>query len=339
MRHAVATPLTVLLSVLLSAGPAGTPAMAAEPATPSSSAAAATTFRHYPTLLPLPNGFSPEGIAIHGRTAYTGSLFNGAIQQVDLRTGKTKHFAPPPGAGRISVGMDVDRFDRLWVAGGGHGGPLPGLVSGFRVYDTRSGAKLADMLFPAAKFINDVKVTRDAAWFTDSADPAALVRVPVSATGRIGEPQRVKLSGEWAPGGAINANGIEATPDGKHLIVAQTTLASGGAALYVVPSASSGTAVARRISLQDHLESADGLVLLGRILYVVTHHGVVKVKLSRKLTTGQIESITEVPGAAFASTADAFGSRLYVVDANLGENLGNVGNPTASFEISAIRLP
>jgi hypothetical protein len=163
--------------------------------------------------------------------------------------------------------------------------------------------------------------------------------VPISAGGRIGSPQRVVIAGEWAQGGAINANGIEATPDGRHLIVGQTTLASGGAALYVVPATTSGTAVARRITLREHLESADGLVLRGRILYVVTHHGVVKVKLSAQLTTGRIHSITEVPGAAFASTGAVYGPRLYVVDANLGENLGNVGNPAASFEISAIRLP
>ena len=64
-----------------------------------------------------------------------------------------------------------------------------------------------------------------------------------------------------------------------------------------------------------------------------------KVRLSRDLTTGVVQGSTEVPEAAFASTAARFGSRLYVVDANLGDNLANVGNPAASFEISAIRLP
>ena len=113
------------------------------------------------------------------------------------------------------------------------------------------------MSFPAAGFFNDVKVTRDAAWFTDSADPAALVRVPISPTGRIGTPRKVVLAGDRVPGGAINANGIEATPDGRHLIVDQTTAAEGGAALYLVPATSSGTAAARRITLRGHLESAE----------------------------------------------------------------------------------
>ncbi|WP_133871778.1 SMP-30/gluconolactonase/LRE family protein [Paractinoplanes brasiliensis] len=320
----------------MSAALPGAPAASAE-----SAPATGAVFHHrlYPSVLPLPNGFSPEGIAVHGTTAFTGSIYNGAIRRVDLRTGRSKQFVTPPGAGRISVGMDVDRFGRLWVAGGGAGGPLPGVVSTFRVYDTRSGRLLADVPFPAAGFLNDVKVTRDAVWFTDSASPAALVRVPVAADGRIGSPRKVTLTGDWVPGSTINANGIEATPDGRHLIVDQTTAPGGGAALYLVPATSHGTAAARRIDLEGTLASADGLVLLGRTLYVVTHDGVVKVELSKSGTAGRIVGITEVPGAAFASTADVFRSRLYVVDANLGDNLANIGNPAASFKIVGIRLP
>jgi hypothetical protein len=50
-------------------------------------------------------------------------------------------------------------------------------------------------------------------------------------------------------------------------------------------------------------------------------------------------SIRDIPGTAFASTADVFGGRLYVVEANLGENLFNVGNPDAAFKVVAIPLP
>lgn len=96
--------LTPVLTVLLSAGLTGTPAAAAGPAPVAGPAAATGSF---PSVLPLPNGFSPEGIAIHRGKAYTGSLFNGAIQRIDLRTGVAEQFAAPPGAGRISVGLDV----------------------------------------------------------------------------------------------------------------------------------------------------------------------------------------------------------------------------------------
>ncbi|MEV6712750.1 hypothetical protein AB0M48_12010 [Lentzea sp. NPDC051208] len=302
-------------------------------------AAAPVPAKPFPAVLDLPNGFSPEGIAIEGRTAYTGSLANGAIQRIDLRTGVATQFAPSPGPGKISVGMDIDRFGRLWVAGGGDGGPLAGILGGFRVYDTKSGAKLADVPVPEAKFVNDVTVTRDAAWFTDSADPAALVRVPIGVNGKIGAPRKIMLGGEWVPGGAINANGITATPDGENLIVGQTAAADGGAALYIVPATTGEVVQARKITLRGQLESADGLVLIARTLYVITHHGVIEVRLDRQLTTGNIIGISEVPGAAFASTGAVFGNRLYVVDANLGENLSNIGNPDAAFKIVAIPVP
>ncbi|MEE1938262.1 superoxide dismutase [Streptomyces sp. TRM 70361] len=334
MSKSVASVVTPLLALLITAGLPASPAGAAQPLPAAESA------RSFPSVLNLPNGFSPEGIAIDRQVAYTGSLANGAIRRIDLKTGVSTQLAPPPGPGRIAVGMDVDRFGRLWVAGGGHGGPFPGVVSSFRVYDTKTGRKLADVDVPNANFINDVKLTRDAAWFTDSANPAgALIRVTIERDGEFGAPQKVALGGDWTPGGLINANGIEATPDGKGLIVGQTMAAGGGAALYVLPADSKGTANARQIRLKGDLESADGLVRIGQSLYVVTHHGVVKVKLSTDQAAGQVLSTTEVPGAAFASTADRFGPRLYVVDANLGDDLSNVGNPAAAFKVVGIRLP
>jgi hypothetical protein len=39
---------------------------------------------NFPDVLPLPDGFNPEGIvAGKGNTLYVGSLFDGAIYQVD----------------------------------------------------------------------------------------------------------------------------------------------------------------------------------------------------------------------------------------------------------------
>jgi len=46
-------------------------------------------------------------------------------------------------------------------------------------------------------------------------------------------------------------------------------------------------AESRKIVLQDGPESADGLILTGRTLHVVTQHGVVKVQLTRQLTTAK----------------------------------------------------
>jgi hypothetical protein len=86
-------------------------------------------------------------------------------------------------------------------------------------------------------------------------------------------------------------------------------------------------------------DGADGLELIGRTLYVANPQDVVEINLSGSLTDGQILGTTKVPGAAWPSAAKAFGGRLYVLDANLGDNLSNVGNPAATFQVVAIPLP
>jgi len=79
-----------------------------------------------------------------------------------VRTGQGSELVPGAG-GRAAIGTEVDNRNRLWVAGG---------ATGFgRVYDADSGAQLGEwQLKPAGEttFINDVVVTKDAAYFTDS---------------------------------------------------------------------------------------------------------------------------------------------------------------------------
>ena len=87
------------------------------------------------------------------------------------------------------------------------------------VYDTRTGATVATYQFasPPATVINDVALTTDGAWFTDSAQ-AKLYFVPVSAAGVPGPFSTLALSGPAADtSGEFNLNGIQATPDGKTL--------------------------------------------------------------------------------------------------------------------------
>jgi sugar lactone lactonase YvrE len=324
--------LVPVLAVLVIAGVFAVSASAEPPSAVDSAGSSAEVSQ-------LPNGFSPEGIAIDERAAvaYTGSLVDGAIERIDLKTGEATPFAPSPGPHRMASGMDIDRFGRLWVAGGG--GFVPGVVSGFRVYDTRSGAVPADVTVPDAGYLNDVTVTRDAAWFTDSLGPA-LIRVPIGADGTIGSPEKVALGGDWVQTSAgFNANGIETTPDGRHLIVNQTQSADAHSAFYLVPTQVAGLADARRVTLDGTTDGADGLELIGRTLYVANPQGVVEINLSGSLTDGQILGTTGVPGAAWPSAAKAFGGRLYVLDANFGANLSNVGNPAAAFQVIAIPLP
>jgi sugar lactone lactonase YvrE len=321
MKRLLTSVLSVALAVPITAGLLAAPASA----------------KHTFDEIQLPNGFSPEGIAIDEGVAYTGSLADGSILQIDLKTEEISEFVPDPGPNKRALGMHVDRFDRLWVAGGG-ANFFPGVAAGFRVYDTETGELVADVEVPG-EFLNDVFVTDDAAWFTDSFAPQ-LFRVPIAKDGAIGSPERVELGGDWVQSQDVSANGIVATHGGKKLIVGQTfTADESGGALYVIDADAEGVADARRIAVDGGSLDAgtDGLVLIGRKLYVVNPDGVVKIRLNRSMTTGTIVKELDV-GAEWATTAAKFRSNLYVVDGNFGENFANIGNPEAEFKIVKVPL-
>jgi hypothetical protein len=78
----------------------------------------------FPSTIPLPDGFRPEGIAIgRGTQFFVGSIPTGAIYTGDLRTGMGELLVEPQ-EGRAAIGLSYDaRTDYLYVAGGptGHG--------------------------------------------------------------------------------------------------------------------------------------------------------------------------------------------------------------------------
>ncbi len=142
---------------------------------------------------------------------YSGSRANGAIYAADLRTGQGAILVPGQ-AGRVAVGLSFDaRTNYIFAAGGPTGKAY--------VYDASTGALVREYTLTAATgtFINDVIVTRDAAYFTDSLQ-AVYYRVPLGPGGRLAAPNAVEtipLSGDFqfVPG-QFNSNGIEVTPNG-----------------------------------------------------------------------------------------------------------------------------
>lgn len=77
-----------------------------------------------------------------------------------------------------AVGMKADvRNDLLFVAGGAKGKAY--------VYNTKTGDDVKDYDL-ASGFINDVTLTPDGAWFTNSAAPE-LYFIPVSREGKLGK--------------------------------------------------------------------------------------------------------------------------------------------------------
>jgi sugar lactone lactonase YvrE len=167
---------------------------------------------------------------------------------------------------------------------------------------------VATYQFPAGAMINDVALTKDGAWFTDSFQPK-LYFVPVSKAGVPGSFVTLQLTGPAAEiSGDFNLNGIQATPNGKTLIVSH----SANGELYTVDPANGASATIAGVSVPD----VDGIVLLGRRLWAVQNSNQVSaVRLSPHLTSGVIEEVITSDLFQVPSTAARFGSRLAVINA------------------------
>lgn len=254
-------------------------------------------------VIVLPGATSAEGIAAgRGMTFYAGDLFAGDIFRGDVQRGTAELFIDAP-AGRQAVGMVADlAHELLFVAGGFTG-------QGY-VYDTGTGAPVATYQFaPPGMLVNDVALTKDGAWFTDSFQ-AKLYFVPVSATGVPGPSRTLALSGPAADtSGAFNLNGIQATSNGKTLIVAH----SSNGELYTVDPVTGASATIAGVSVPN----VDGIVLDGTRLWAVRNfdNQVAKVRLSPHLTSGVVEEVITSDLFQVPATAARFGSRLAVVNA------------------------
>jgi sugar lactone lactonase YvrE len=254
-------------------------------------------------VIVLPGATSAEGIAAgRGTTFYAGDLFAGDIFRGDVQHGTAELFIDAP-AGRQALGMVADlAHELLFVAGGFTG-------QGY-VYDTGTGATVATYQFAtSASLVNDVALTKDGAWFTDSVQ-AKLYFVPVSAAGVPGPFSTLALSGPAADtSGAFNLNGIQATSDGKTLIVAH----SANGELYTVDPVTGASATIAGVSVPN----VDGIVLDGTRLWAVRNfdNQVAKVRLSPHLTSGVVEEVITSDLFQVPATAARFGSRLAVVNA------------------------
>jgi sugar lactone lactonase YvrE len=270
----------------------------------------------------LPGATSAEGIAAgRGATFYAGDLFAGDIFRGNLQRGTAERFIDAP-TGRMAVGMTVDiAHDLLFVAGGFTGQAY--------VYDTRSGATVASYQFgaPASTLINDVALTKDGAWFTDSFQ-AQLYFVPVSRAGVPGPTfSTLGLSGPAATligNGAVNLNGIQATANGKTLIVAHSAIAQ----LYTVDPATGASAPIAGVSVPN----VDGILLEAGRLWAVQNFSnqVSRIRLAPDLASGAVERVITSDLFQVPTTAARFGSRLAVVNAKFDTGIPPIAD---QFEV------
>lgn len=266
-------------------------------------ASAAVSGKAFPDLIQLPADFGPEGIAVgSGSTFYTGAVAGtrGKILAGDLRTGEFSTLVEPDGV--PTTGMKHDpRSNLLFVARAGSGMGT--------IYDASSGDLVASYQFKSAPtFINDVVLTRDAAYFTDT-QAAFLYRVALGPAGApAGDFTTIALPD------AFRTNGIAATPNGDDLFVVS------GSQLYRIDTE---TYTPDLVDLGGAtLPNADGLLLDGKTLYVVQNmlNRIAIVELASDYQSGAISGFLTQPFASNAATKvpttiAKFGSALYAVTA------------------------
>lgn len=253
-----------------------------------------------PKVISLPNGFAPEGIATGpGATFYAGSLATGAIYRGSLLTGRGAVVVPGTEGGSVN-GLEVSG-GRLYAAGGSTGT--------VKAYDARTGRLLVNET--VGGFINDVVVTRSAAYYTDS-QSATLYVLPIGPGGRLGAVRALPTTIPQVTG--FNANGIEASPDGRTLLVVQS-------ATGLLWRVSARTGAATQVDLGGAtLANGDGLLRRGTVLYVVQNrlNQIATLVLGPGYRTARLARTITDPNFDVPTTVDAFGPFLYAVNARFG---------------------
>jgi hypothetical protein len=268
--------------------------------------AAPVLARPFPATIDLPGGWAPEGITDGpGTTAFVGSLANGAIARVNVRTGAVSVLAE--GAmGRVTVGLDYeDDAHRIWAAGGPTGE--------VRAYDARSGALLETYAFGPG-FLNDVVVTEDAVFVTNS-NVQELEVIPLPSDGSLPDPEdafALPITGDLVYQAGFNANGI--TAFAGWLIVVQSNT---GSLFRVDPETGESSAIDLGGA---SVTFGDGLELRGATLYVVRNqlNQVDELRLRDGGASARFVRTLTDPGLAIPTTTAFVGGRLWTVNARFG---------------------
>jgi Cu-Zn family superoxide dismutase len=284
-----------------------------------------------PTRYVLPgNAVFPEGVAFHDTTGnlFVGSTTDGAVFRGNVGQPDMQPFLAGGASGRTTaIGMKVDSQGRLFIAGGATGRVF--------VHDTSDGSLIRSFStgFAGPQFLNDLVVTKGGDVFvTDSMRPV-LYRIPAAAVRRASPGTLHAWRGfagtpfAYTPG--FNANGIVASPNGRHLLVAQSSTGK----LFRIERPSRNVV---EVALGEQQVAADGLWLQGQTLYAVHRPDIVKVQMSGDLLSGNVVSRTNDPSLRFPTTIAIARGRMLVVNSQFDKR-GSA--PELPFTVSSIRVP
>ncbi|MCW2614982.1 MAG: hypothetical protein JWN08_1976 [Frankiales bacterium] len=292
--------------------------------TPLSAVSAAPAPR--PDTIPLAQGSLPEGISAGpGSTFFAGARRDGAVYVGHTTTGAVRQLVAGR-QGETAVGLLHDAATgRLWVAGGSTGD--------ITAYDASTGAVLYTVNTGAGRFLNDVAVTDDAVYVTDSTKPEVIVLdTPGGALPTT--PRVVTLTGDYRQPAGFGLNGIRALPTGELLVVS-------GGVLYAFAPTTGAVAPADRIELSGRqLTAGDGLVLDGRTLYVVNGYGgdeVAVVRLAADGDSARATGLLRDSDLDRPTTGAVIGDSLYVVNGRFGA-ITNDPAADGRLDVDVVRL-
>ena len=290
-------------------------------------------------ILPGQNVF-PEGVAVDGERFYVSSTTDGTIFRGRLDRRRASVYLSGGSDGRTTaIGLEAVR-KRLIVAGGATGRVF--------VYSTATGRFVRGYTTaPTAarpSFVNDATAAPNGdIYITDSRRPtihriaAGSIRHKSTNTDALSV-FRDLTGSAFVQQAGFNANGIEATPDGRYLLVVQSNagkLFRIGIADRSVTEVSLGT---------DTLRNGDGLELQGRRLYVARNRDgiVVRVDMSRDYGSGRVVRALSGP-FRFPTTIAGYGRRLLVVNSQFDRS-AMPGQPAPAppvepFTVSSVRRP
>ena len=220
------------------------------------------------------------------------------------------------------IGADHTEAGRLWTAGATTGE--------VRAYDAGTGELLEAYPFEAG-FLNDVAVTPEAVYISDSFVPQIAV-VPIGDDGALVAPDEafvVPITGDLQYGEGFNANGIVATPAGLVLVH------SGLGQLFLVDPATGASTLID--TGEADLTAGDGLELVGQTVYVMRNRmgEIVAVELDEQATTGVVTGTATSDDFDVPTTVAAVGDDLWVVNARFGTD----ATPETAYWMSRVDAP
>jgi sugar lactone lactonase YvrE len=258
------------------------------------------------TTLPGSAGF-PESIALvpGSRTFFVSSFTTGAVFRGTVG-GNARPFLPAGSDGRSSAAGVKVFGNRLFVLA-----PAAGRL---QVFDDHSGRLEAQFGgTPAGSSLNDMaQAANGDVYITDFATPR-IYRVTAQELAHRSGRLAVWLtpSTRVVPKlPATNLNGIAVTPHDRYLLVGQTA----NGAVYRVSLKDRSI---RRVRLGGPgLTATDGMLLVGRTLYVSEHgNAVAVVTLNSTYSSGSVTRLITSPSFDFPTSVTRFGSSLLVANA------------------------